>query len=49
MVKIRTPAGRRYEANYPVKVGQVIINLLQQIIVLLQDCIKEIKRGHTKS
>jgi len=45
MPQIPKSAGRRYEATYPVKIGQVIIDLLQQIIVLLHEIQKEVKRG----
>lgn len=47
MPQIPTPAGRRYQATYPVKIGQVIIDLLQQIIVILHEIQKEVRRGNT--
>ncbi len=47
MPKIPIPAGRRHEAHYPVKIGQVIINLLQEIIVLLHTIQEEVKRGNS--
>ncbi len=47
MPKIPVPSGRRYEATYPVKIGQVIIDLLQQIIVLMHEIQREVKRGNS--